>query len=154
VTNVLSASASRAAGRPCPLSTTPVPLRYKHARPERHSFEPPHERLASVCRFVSLRSAFFLSSDTCFAATGHPHDHGPGGPNDLDWQHVQVSAALGKTSVMVAASVAFLGLGTLVTLLLVIFNRRVTLRHINASLAQLRGRLKNRGTAKAPAATQ
>jgi hypothetical protein len=72
----------------------------------------------------------------------YPHDRGPGGPNDLDWQHVQVSAALGKTSVMVAASVAFLGLGTLVTLLLVIFNRRVTLQQINASLAQLSQQIK------------
>ena len=72
----------------------------------------------------------------------YPHGPGQGGLNKLDWQHVQVSAALGKTSVLVATSVAFLALGTLVILLLVIFNRRVTLNQINASLSALSLQLK------------
>lgn len=67
----------------------------------------------------------------------YPHDGALGGPNSLDWQHVQVSAALGKTSVLMAASVVLLGVGTLVTLLLVILNRRVTLHQISASLVEL-----------------
>jgi hypothetical protein len=56
---------------------------------------------------------------------------------ELDWRHVQVTAAHGKVMFLTAVSMALLSMGTLVILLLVIFNRRVTLRHINVSLAQI-----------------
>jgi hypothetical protein len=55
----------------------------------------------------------------------------------LDVRHVQVTAAHGKVLILMAVSIGLLGMGTFVTLLLVIFNRRVTLRQLNASLAQI-----------------
>jgi hypothetical protein len=45
--------------------------------------------------------------------------------------------AVGFGTALVAASVALLGIGTTVTLLLVILNRRVTLRQVNTSLEQI-----------------
>jgi len=57
VTNALSAPASRAAGRPCPLSITPVPLRYKRARHERQSrIGHKNGGLPSAARQRALRS--------------------------------------------------------------------------------------------------
>ena len=61
---------------------------------------------------------------------------------ELDWRHVQVTAAHGKVMFLTAVSMALLSMGTLVILLLVIFNRRVTLRQINASLAQISAQIK------------
>jgi hypothetical protein len=43
---------------------------------------------------------------------------------------------------VMAREVALLGVGTLLTLLLVIFNRRVALRQINGSLAQISTQIK------------
>ena len=56
---------------------------------------------------------------------------------EIDWHQIQVSAAHGKVMFLTAMSVGLLAAGTLVTLLLVVFNRRVTLGQINASLAQI-----------------
>ena len=61
---------------------------------------------------------------------------------ELGWRHVQVTAAHGKVMFLTAVSMALLSMGTLVILLLVIFNRRVTLRQINASLAQISAQIK------------
>jgi hypothetical protein len=61
---------------------------------------------------------------------------------ELDWRHVQVTAAHGKVMFLTASSVALLATGTVVILLLVIFNRRFTLRQINASLAQISNQIK------------
>jgi len=61
---------------------------------------------------------------------------------ELDWRHVQVTAVHGKVIILMAAAIALTGAGTLVTLLLVIFNRRATLRQINANLAQISNQIK------------
>jgi hypothetical protein len=53
-----------------------------------------------------------------------------------------MSYVMTKAILIVAVSVVILSCGTLATLLLVIFNRRVTLRQINHSLAQISGQLK------------
>ena len=50
--------------------------------------------------------------------------------------------AIAFGAAMVAVSVALLGAGTLVTVTLVIFHRRVTLRQVNASLAQISEQLR------------
>jgi hypothetical protein len=57
-------------------------------------------------------------------------------------RQVLVTLMLGKAMNVTSLAVTFLGLGTLLTLLLVIFNRQVTLRQINASLAQISNRIK------------
>jgi hypothetical protein len=59
----------------------------------------------------------------------------------LDWRHVQVTAAHGKAMFLTDASIVLLAGGTLVILVLVIVNRRATLRQINASLAQISDQL-------------
>lgn len=56
---------------------------------------------------------------------------------ELDYRHVQVTFAHGKEMFVTSVAIALLGVGTFLTLLLVIFNRHVTLRQINASLAQI-----------------
>jgi hypothetical protein len=56
---------------------------------------------------------------------------------ELDFRHAQVTNAHGKLIFLTDISVALLAVGTVVILTLVIFNRRVTLRQINASLAQI-----------------
>jgi len=57
-------------------------------------------------------------------------------------RQVLVTLLLGKAMYVTSRAVALLGLGTLLTLLLVIFNRRVTLRQINLSLAQISEQIK------------
>ena len=57
-------------------------------------------------------------------------------------RQVLVTLMLGKAMNVTSLSVTLLGLGTLLTLLLVIFNRHVTLRQINASLAQISSQIK------------
>jgi len=57
-------------------------------------------------------------------------------------RHVLVTLMLGKAAFITSRAVALLGVGTLLTLLLVIFNRRVTLRKINISLAQISAQMK------------
>jgi hypothetical protein len=57
-------------------------------------------------------------------------------------RQVLVTLMLGKAMYVTSRAVALLGLGTLLTLLLVIFNRHVTLRQINASLAQISNQIK------------
>ena len=54
-----------------------------------------------------------------------------------------------KGLLVVAFSVVILSCGTLATLILVVFNRRVTLRQINYSLAQISAQLKELQTGKA-----
>jgi len=71
---------------------------------------------------------------------------------ELDWRHVQVTAAHGKGILLTAVSIALLGVGTLLTLLLVIFNRHVTLRQINASLLQISNQIKELQNGKSPGA--
>ena len=53
-----------------------------------------------------------------------------------------MSYVMTKAILLIAVSVIILSCGTLATLLLVIFNRRVTLRQINHSLAQISQQLK------------
>jgi hypothetical protein len=62
---------------------------------------------------------------------------------ELDWRHVQVTAALGKVAYVTAFSITLACMGTLTVLLLVIFNRRVTLRQINSNLAQISQQIKS-----------
>jgi hypothetical protein len=62
--------------------------------------------------------------------------------DELDWRHVQVTAAHGKVIFLTAVSIALLGVGTFLTLLLVIFNRYVALRQISTSLAQISSQIK------------
>jgi hypothetical protein len=71
---------------------------------------------------------------------------------ELDWRHVQVTAAHGKVIFLTAVSIALLGVGTFLTLLLVIFNRHVTLRQINASLLQISNQIKELQNGKSPGA--
>jgi hypothetical protein len=62
---------------------------------------------------------------------------------ELDWRHVQVTAALGKAAFLTAFSITLACMGTFTVLLLVIFNRRVTLRQINSNLAQISEQIKS-----------
>lgn len=57
-------------------------------------------------------------------------------------RQVLVTLMLGKAMNVTSLAVTLLGLGTLLTLLLVIFNRQVTLRQINANLAQISTQIK------------
>jgi hypothetical protein len=57
-------------------------------------------------------------------------------------RQVLVTLMLGKAMNVTSLAVALVAVGTLLTLLLVIFNRRVTLRQINASLAQISNQIK------------
>jgi len=57
-------------------------------------------------------------------------------------RQVLVTLMLGKAMNVTSLAVALVAVGTLLTLLLVIFNRRVTLRQINASLAQISDQIK------------
>lgn len=62
--------------------------------------------------------------------------------DQLDARHVEVTFMHGKELFLIAAAVVLVGLGTFLTLLLVIFNRRVTLRQVHASLAQISQQIK------------
>jgi hypothetical protein len=57
-------------------------------------------------------------------------------------RQVLVTLMMGKALNVTSLAVALLGFGTLLTLLLVIFNRRVTLRQINIHLAQISEQIK------------
>jgi hypothetical protein len=57
-------------------------------------------------------------------------------------RQVLVTLLLGKAAYVSSRAMALLGVGTLLTLLLVIFNRRITLRQINISLAQISAQIK------------
>lgn len=62
--------------------------------------------------------------------------------DQLDARHVEVTFVHGKELFVTAVAVVSVGLGTFLTLVLVIFNRRVTLRQVNASLAQISQQIK------------
>ncbi len=66
----------------------------------------------------------------------------PPSRDQLDARHVEVTFAHGKELFLLPAAVVLVGLGTFLTLLLVIFDRRVTLRQVNASLAQISQQIK------------
>jgi hypothetical protein len=57
-------------------------------------------------------------------------------------RQVLVTLLQGKIINVTSLALTLLGVGTMLTLLLVIFNRRVTLRQVNASLAQISQQLK------------
>ena len=57
-------------------------------------------------------------------------------------RQVLVTLLLGKAAYVSSRAMALLGVGTLLTLMLVIFNRRITLRQINLSLAQISAQIK------------
>ena len=57
-------------------------------------------------------------------------------------RQVLVTMMQGKIINVTSLAVTLLGVGTMLTLVLVIFNRRVTLRQVNASLAQISQQLK------------
>ncbi len=89
------------------------------------------------------------------AATGSKSpadDNGKSKPpltrEDLDFRHVQVTAAHGKVLVITAAAIVLLGTGTFLTLLLVFVNRRVTLRQISAGLEQISLQLREKHVGK------
>ena len=65
------------------------------------------------------------------------------------WINATMTYVVTKGILIVALSVVVLSCGTLATLLLVIFNRRVTLRQINHSLAQISAQLKELQNARA-----
>ena len=57
-------------------------------------------------------------------------------------RQVLVTLMLGKAMNVTSLAVVLVAMGTLLTLVLVIFNRRVTLQQINASLAQISQQIK------------
>lgn len=57
-------------------------------------------------------------------------------------RQILVTLMLGKSMYVMSRDVALLGVGTLLTLLLIIFNRRVALRQINISLTQISAQIK------------
>jgi hypothetical protein len=69
-------------------------------------------------------------------------------------RQVMVTLMLGKAMNVTSLSVTLLGLGTLLTLLLVILNRQVTLRHLNTSLTQISNQIKELQDGKSPGAPQ
>jgi len=69
-------------------------------------------------------------------------------------RQVLVTLMLGKAMNVTSLAVTLLGVGTLLTLLLVIFNRQVTLRQINASLARISNQIKELQAGKNPSAGQ
>jgi hypothetical protein len=69
-------------------------------------------------------------------------------------RQVLVTLMLGKAMNVTSLAVALVAVGTLLTLLLVIFNRRVTLRQINASLAQISNQIKELQDGKSSGAKQ
>lgn len=56
--------------------------------------------------------------------------------------HINMTHYLGIGMMLVAASVALVGVGTLVTVVLIMVNRRVTLQQINENLAQISAQIK------------
>lgn len=62
--------------------------------------------------------------------------------SDPEWRHVVVTLMLGKGMFLSSVSIALLGAGTLLTLVLVIFHRHVTLRQVNESLAAISSQIK------------
>lgn len=65
-------------------------------------------------------------------------------------QQVLVTLMLGKSMYVMSREVALLGMGTLLTLSLIIFNRRVALRQINISLAQISAQIKELQNRQSP----
>jgi len=65
-------------------------------------------------------------------------------------RQVLVTLMLGKAMNVTSLAVGLVAVGTLLTLLLVIFNRRITLRQINASLAQISNQIKELQDGKKP----
>lgn len=57
-------------------------------------------------------------------------------------QQTLVTLLYGKALDVMSLAIAILGLGAMLTLLLVIFNRRITLRQVNASLAHISQQIK------------
>ena len=84
------------------------------------------------------------------AARAEGFSRAPLSRDELDARHVQVTFAHGKELFLTAASIVFVGVGTFLTLLLVIFNRQVTLRQINASLAQISAQMKESAARQKP----
>jgi hypothetical protein len=91
-------------------------------------------------------------TDTNSVASATTEKGSPLSRSELDWRHVQVTVAHAKALFSTAVSIALLGVGTLLTLLLVIFNRHVTLRQINASLLQISNQIKDLQNGKSPGA--
>src|SRR4051812_37542899 len=69
-------------------------------------------------------------------------------------RQVLVTLMLGKAMNVTSLAFTLLGLGTLLTLLLVILNRQVTLRQLNASLIQLSNQIKELQDGKRRGPTQ
>ncbi|HEX3624780.1 MAG TPA: hypothetical protein VH280_05065 [Verrucomicrobiae bacterium] len=108
--------------------------------------------LAQVCPRIIFPQVNLLVQET----GQHPNANGinPGaGANAPDQRLIlsdgtkldrqtAVTLMMGKALDVMSLAVALLGLGALLTLSLVIFNRRVTLRQVNASLAQISQQIK------------
>jgi len=59
-----------------------------------------------------------------------------------DRLHMVMTHALGVETMLIAGTVALVGLGSLITVVLVMVTRRVTLRQINESLAQISNQIR------------
>lgn len=82
-------------------------------------------------------------TDTNSVASATTEAGSPLSRSELDWRHAQVTVAHAKALFLTAVSIALLGMGTFSTLLLVIFNRRATLRQVNASLAEISNEIRD-----------
>ena len=59
-----------------------------------------------------------------------------------DMLHMDLTHDLGVALMLIAGAVALIGIGTIVTVIMVIVNRRITLRQINENLVQISLQLK------------
>jgi hypothetical protein len=87
----------------------------------------------------------YESSGHLLVRTNSPAGSQPAGRMDTDRAlalHFVMNAAVTRGLLITAVSVIAISAGTLTTLLLVILNRRVTLKQINHSLAQISKQLK------------
>jgi len=86
--------------------------------------------------------AVIYNATTNAAAAGTPAEAVPRPHFDPVRAHLYMIKAIGVGTALVAGSVGLLGLGTLLLVSLVLINRRITLRQINASLTDISLQLK------------
>ena len=84
----------------------------------------------------------FGANSNSGAVTNAPNQLHTLGDGSVVDQQTLVTLMFGKALDVMSLAITILGLGAMLTLLLVIFNRRVTLRQVNASLAQISGQIK------------
>jgi hypothetical protein len=89
-----------------------------------------------------LPGVIYNSSTNAAATQTAPEERVPRPHFDPVRAHLFMTFVIGVGTALVAGSVGLLGLGTLLVVTLVLLNRRVTLRQINASLADISLQLK------------